>query len=200
MKDKRANSNNSRGFTLIELTVTMVIAVILIVIAVPDFQSTSTTNRTATTSNEFLMALAMARNEAIMRGYPVYVCATSNPEAVSPQCSTANSTNWDDGWLVMLDEDDDGDLTDQVENPILVHNGIRDNYSLIGEALIKNRIGFQATGFAMQAGNIILCGSDVVNFATDKKHARVIVINGTGRTRVFKGNSQAITVNSCIPA
>ena len=190
----------SQGFTLVELTVTMLIAAIVLAVGMPSFRSTSVSNHSTTLSNELLNALVMARNEAIMRGHPVYVCATTNPGSVNPVCSTANGTNWDDGWLVMLDEDNDGDFTDQVENPILVHAAIKKNYSLIGQAAIKNLIGFQATGFATQTGSIVLCNPNVVNFATDKQHARVIVINGSGRSRVFKGDNNAVTVNSCIPA
>ncbi len=191
---------NNQGFSLIELLVVMALMAIVLAVGIPGFQSITRTSNTATISNEFLKALAMARNEAIKRGYPVYICSTADPTAASPVCSDAGSTNWEDGWLMMLDEDNDGDFTDQAENPLLVHEAIRSDYSLNGEPVIKNLVGFQATGFATQAGNIVLCNSHVVTFDDDKKYARVIRINGSGRSRVFKATSGAITtVSSCIP-
>jgi hypothetical protein len=60
-------------------------------------------------------------------------------------------------------------------------------------------IGFEATGFAKQSGTIVLCNSKVATFSTDKKYARVIAVNGSGRSRIFKGNSAAVTVTSCTP-
>lgn len=197
MKYKLYKKN--QGFTLIELVMVMAIVAIVLAVGIPSMQSMARTSYTPTLSNEFLKALAMARNEAIKRGYPVYICSTVNPTAASPACSLAGSTNWEDGWLMMLDEDDDGDFTDQAENPLLVHEAIRSDYSLNGEPAVKNLIGFQATGFATQAGNVVLCNSHVVTFSTDKKYARVIAVNGSGRSRVFKATSNAITVSSCIP-
>ena len=191
---------NNQGFTLIELVMVMAVAAIVLAVGVPSFQTLARKSNTATISNEFLNALAMARNEAIQRGYPVYICSTADATAASPTCNSTTSTNWEDGWLMMLDEDDDGDFTDQSENPLLVHETIRSDYSLNGEAVVKNLIGFEATGFAKQEGIIVLCNPKVVNFATDKKYARVINVSGSGRSRVFEGDSSAITVSSCTPA
>lgn len=192
-------NKNIQGFSLIELMVVMAVMAIVLAVGIPGFQSITRSSNTVTISNEFLKALAMARNEAIKRGYPVYICSTADPTAASPACNDAGSTNWKDGWLMMLDEDNDGDFSDQAENPLLVHEAIRSDYSLNGEPAIKNLVGFEATGFATQAGNIVLCNSHVVTFSTDKKYARVIRINGSGRSRVFKATSNAITVSSCIP-
>ncbi|MEE9424864.1 MAG: GspH/FimT family pseudopilin [Methylococcales bacterium] len=190
---------HNQGFTIIELLVVMAIAAIVLAIGVPSFQTIARTSNTAALSNEFLKALAMARNEAIQRGYPVYICTTADATVASPICSSTSSINWEDGWLMMLDEDNDGDFTDQSENPLLVHETIRSNYSLIGQTAVKNLIGFEATGFAKQSGTIVLCNSKVVTFSTDKKYARVIAVNGSGRSRIFKGNSAAVTVTSCTP-
>lgn len=189
----------NQGFTIIELLMIMAIATIALALGVPSFQTMARTSSTATISNEFLKALAMARNEAIQRGYPVYICSTADATAASPTCNSTSTINWEDGWLMMLDEDDDGDFTDQSENPLLVHETIRSDYSLNGEAVVKNLIGFEATGFAKQDGIIVLCSPKVVNFTSDKEYARVISVNGSGRSRVFEGDSNALTVSSCTP-
>ncbi|HFD11931.1 MAG TPA: prepilin-type N-terminal cleavage/methylation domain-containing protein [Crenotrichaceae bacterium] len=199
MTIKHYHNPSIQGFTVIELLVAMSVVAIVLSVGVPSFQSIARTSNSAAISNEFLKSLAMARNEAIKRGYPVYICATADPTASNPVCSSVNSTKWEDGWLLVLDEDDDGDFSDQAENPLVVHEAIRSDYSLNGQAAIKNLIGFEATGFAKQAGNIVLCNPQVANFATDKAFARVIRVNGSGRSRVFKGDSNAISVSSCTP-
>jgi type IV fimbrial biogenesis protein FimT len=77
---------NLRGFTIIELMITVVIASILLTIGVPSFQNLIRENRLATQANEFITALNMARSEAIRRGQNVTV--------------TANGGNWNNGWVV----------------------------------------------------------------------------------------------------
>ncbi len=184
---------------MIELIVAMSIAAIIVAVGVPGFQSLIAGNLSVTTSNELLKTLAAARNEAVKRGYPVYVCTTADPEAVNPVCNSASSTNWDNGWLMMADEDNDGDFSDQAENPLMAHSAIRTDFTLIGQAAIKNQVGFEATGFATQAGSIVLCSPSVKNFSVDKHDASVIMVNGSGRSRVFKGDSGAVSVTSCTP-
>lgn len=190
---------SQRGFSVIELIVVMAVAAIIVAVGVPGFQSLIAGNQSVTTSNELLKALAAARNEAVKRGYRVYLCSTADPEATNPVCNSTSSTNWDDGWLMMADEDNDGDFSDQADNPLMVHSAIRSDFTLIGQAAVKNQVGFEATGFATQAGSIVLCSSSIKNFSADKHDANVIMVNGSGRSRVFKGDSGAVSVTSCTP-
>lgn len=55
------------GFTLIELLVTLAVAAILLAIGVPGLRNILLTNRLATTANEVVAALNLARSEAIKR-------------------------------------------------------------------------------------------------------------------------------------
>lgn len=90
----RQPSGTSHGFTLIELMVTLAVAAILAMIAVPSFRDTIRRNRVTSTSNALLADLTYARGEAISRGQIVTLC----PSTDSASCATG--TAWSDGWMV----------------------------------------------------------------------------------------------------
>lgn len=81
-----------RGFTLVELLVTMAILAIVLTIGLPSFQDSIRFNRMATTSNEMMAALAAARSEAIRSTRGGGVCA-SNAAGTGCAASEAWGTN-----------------------------------------------------------------------------------------------------------
>jgi type IV fimbrial biogenesis protein FimT len=69
-----------RGFTLLELMVTIAVLAILTTIAVPNFRDLVQNNRVTTQANELVSALTFARTEAVKRGRNVEVeVAAANP-------------------------------------------------------------------------------------------------------------------------
>lgn len=62
-----------RGFTLLELMVTIAVVAILATVGVPGFRDLIQNNRVTTQTNEIVNALAFARTEAIKRGRAVEV-------------------------------------------------------------------------------------------------------------------------------
>jgi type IV fimbrial biogenesis protein FimT len=66
-KDVGKRMLRSRGFTLIELMVTLAVAIVLATAAVPGFQSMMARNQLASDFNEILSGLNYARSEAIKR-------------------------------------------------------------------------------------------------------------------------------------
>lgn len=89
----------SEGFTLIELMITLVILSVLLVIAVPSFNSQIQNNRSQAIGEDFTTALKFARSEAVKRGQAVTVCASN---ADNSACSN-DTASWTNGWLVLLD-------------------------------------------------------------------------------------------------
>ncbi|MBA2078003.1 GspH/FimT family pseudopilin [Rhodanobacter sp. PCA2] len=85
----------TRGYTLVELMVTLAVLAILAMIAVPSFRDTIRRNRVNAASNALLADLRYARTEAINRGQLVSLCPSSD----GSNC-TADGTDWDAGWLV----------------------------------------------------------------------------------------------------
>lgn len=69
-----------RGFTLLELMVTIAVLAILTTIAIPNFRDLVQNNRVTTQANELVSALTFARTEAVKRGRNVVVTvAAANP-------------------------------------------------------------------------------------------------------------------------
>ena len=62
-----------RGFTLLELMVTIAVLAILATVGVPSFQTLVQNNRVVTQTNELVSVLNVARTEAVKRGRPVEV-------------------------------------------------------------------------------------------------------------------------------
>jgi len=76
-----------RGFTLVELLVTVIVAAILMSLAVPSFTNLIRRNQITTYANEFGTAVNLARSEAVKRGTTVSI-------------TSANGTDWTQGWTV----------------------------------------------------------------------------------------------------
>ncbi|QID17194.1 prepilin-type N-terminal cleavage/methylation domain-containing protein [Nitrogeniibacter mangrovi] len=72
------SSQMNRGFTLIELMVTLAVAAILAAIAAPSFTRMIEDNRITTQANDLLTGIASARSEAIKRGVSVTITPKTN--------------------------------------------------------------------------------------------------------------------------
>ncbi|WP_129136436.1 GspH/FimT family pseudopilin [Luteimonas sp. YGD11-2] len=92
----------NRGFTLVELMVTVAIVAILAAIAFPSFESTMRSNRVATATNELQASISLARSEAMRNPNGAAICTS--------RAGTACDGEWSDGWLVWIDTDGDGQL------------------------------------------------------------------------------------------
>lgn len=84
-----------KGFTLLELIVTMAVMAILLGIGVPSLSSSIKNNSAASVSQTFVDAVAFTRMEAIRRNKKVSVCASHS--------LTACDGNWTDGFIVFID-------------------------------------------------------------------------------------------------
>lgn len=164
------------GFTLIELMVTIAVAVVILTLAVPGFRSIIQNNRAATQANDLVTALGLARSEAIKRGLTVSLCPSSD------QATCTGGTAWEEGWIVFLDRDGDGsrdpdgdpDLDDLL---LRVHAALDGGSTLAGPANLRFQAAGSVNAIATFQHRIDDCSGD---------QGRNIDINLSGRVNVTR--------------
>lgn len=100
--DFRRTPGHARGFTLVELMVTVAILVILLAIGVPAMQGFLASRQVAGKADALASAIRFARSEALKRAQPVTICQTTTADSVTPTCDTGTG-DWNSGWLVFVD-------------------------------------------------------------------------------------------------
>jgi len=94
---------HQKGFTLIELMITIVVIGVLLATAVPSFMQFIKNNHVTGQANNFVVSTQMARNEAVKRGAGTTLCAAN---VNLNGCS--GSTDWSSGWIAFSDLNRDG--------------------------------------------------------------------------------------------
>ena len=175
-------SNRPRGFTLIELLVTLAILAIIAVIAAPSLQNFVLNNRIRTQATALTTSLVLARTEAISRSARVVTCPGS--------ASGCNGTQWESGWIVFVDTNNDAVL-DVDEIQLELHVALDGNNTLRGTTDVGDYVSFDYDGRA-QSGTFVLC--DQRGFGD---HALAIEVLATGRSRNLTATKSSAT--SCKP-
>ena len=159
-----------RGFTLLELLVTVVVATIFLTVVPPSFNAILTGVRLKVQIYDFNDALNYARSEAVKRGIWVSVCASADGSACGP-----SGTNWESGWIVFVDRNNNQVVN--VGDTLLVKSAIVPGYRLRGTSgtTLTSYITFSAKGAPSASGTFILCKGAVLN------PSRAILIGSSGR-------------------
>ena len=156
---------------MIELMITLAIAAILIASAAPSFRTSIQNNRLVTQVNELQTSLNLARSEAIKRNDNVTVCQSSNG-------TTCTGGNWQDGWIIFLDNDFDGNVDTADGDVVLRVDGVISGGNTL--SFTQTRVIYARDGFARpnSAGTFTLCDS------RGASEAKGLVIGVSGRPRL----------------
>ncbi len=176
----------ARGFTLIELIVTLLMAAIILSAGVPSFRNMILNNRQTAEMNNFLTTLMIARSEAVKRHVnTVTVCTTTD----GINCTAAGG--WEQGWMVF--DDINADLIAQPAELIRVYESlVNDGLTLRGNALVTNTIIFSQTGMVNGPGGLFTGTFRMCDFR-GQTSASGLIISITGRpTRAVDSNGDGI--------
>ena len=120
-----------KGFTLIEMMVTVAILAIILGIGVPSFQTLIERNRVSAASNKLFTALTTARSEAIRRGQNITLSRTGD--------------SWAGGWSIAA-----GNTTLRFENALPNGIGITETNGVASVVFgVNGRVTTPVDGYAM---------------------------------------------------
>lgn len=147
----------SYGFTAIELLLTISIALILVVIAVPSFNEIALNNKIKSNVNDFHLAALQAHNEAITREVRVTLCKSSN----LTQCTT--SGDWSQGWILFTENINQNAAFDVGELVLKTHAALPTGTTFKGSTNVVNYVSYVESGYlrttagGLAGGTIALC-------------------------------------------
>lgn len=166
---------HARGFSLIELMIVIIVLGITLAWGLPSFMTAMRGNRVVTETNDFLLAINVARSEAIKRNRRVGICPTANGSA----CTTA----WNDGWMVWADLNDNN--TFDAANDLVIRRGTADDDIAYATTSATTAIAFNGRGTPIGLAADASFTVQVTGCTAGDKYRRTVVVaRRSGQTRV----------------
>jgi type IV fimbrial biogenesis protein FimT len=177
---KRRTMTHS-GFTLIELMMTVVVATVLLMVAVPGFISFQRNSQLTSAANSLVAAINAARGEGMKRGMSAMVVPTSG-------------NDWSTGWTAFVDTNGNKQLDAGTDFVVLEQPAVESYFAVTGKGTADASppyILFDGSGYAKTkaAGFGALSVSIVrtdLSGAAKAEQTRHIIIAKTGRVRVCR--------------
>ena len=161
------------GFTLVEVLVVLSITAIILGAATPSFMNIVANNRVASASSELVIALNLAKSEAVRSGMTTVLCTSQTGN----QCNDAAS--WSDGLVLFQDNDNNGSVSNN-ERVIKVIPASDNNLEFAYGTANINNINFSPNG------QINLNGRFCFKNSYEEENSRAVVITQVGRIRTEK--------------
>lgn len=124
----------NRGFTMIELAITLVIAAILSAIVTPSFQTMMMNNTLIAQTNSLVSAFNMARSEAAKRDLIVTIKALD---------SSDSANEWGQGWNILVGTDVIKVFVNKNEKTLINSSVAEVKYSAEGFLVPMTRLEFE---------------------------------------------------------
>ena len=158
-----------KGFTILELMITLSITAVLLTLGIPAFHEYSLKQNMNAAVNSLQNDLLYGRSQAIYQDTQVIACPGS------PSNGCTDSTDWGDGWIVFSDANTDRQHQD--DEALLRHTQAL-QHILVHSSVGRTNIRFYPNGSAPGSNaSFSLCGLG------GPEKARKLVISNLGRIR-----------------
>ncbi len=160
--------SRARGFTLVELMVSLLVLAILLGLAVPSFRDASLSSRLTGYANDLVSSVQIARSEAIKRNLTVTLCASVNGS------TCAAGVGWEVGWIILAPRPSSIATLDVVDR----HEPLTDEF-IIDEADGLTELTFPPTVLGTTPATFTVCREEPVG-----KQEREVTVTLSGATSV----------------
>ena len=163
-----------RGFTFLEILITLTIAMNLCALAIPGFKTILGNIHAEMAMSQLYRAIQLTRSEAIKTNSIVTIC----PSEDGYQCHF----DWSKGYIVFIDKNANGEI-DPEDQIIHVFNSVKGGGKMIWKNFRhKNYLQMNSLGLTTsQKGTFIYCAKD-----KNSAFTRALIVNISGRLRVEK--------------
>jgi type IV fimbrial biogenesis protein FimT len=171
------NAMTQKGFTLVELMITVAIVAVLATLAVPSFSGLLARRSVSAAMDALAADYRLARSEALKRTNFVTICRSTDGAACE-----ASAGSWHDGWIVFVDADND-QAVDSTELVLRVQNavsGVSSMQALSGAGDTRIANTFRPMGISVASGESLV----VTPTASGGAGTRLMCISNQGRFSV----------------
>lgn len=160
-----AGHSTRRGFTFIELMVSIAILVIIIVLAVPSLATYSENSKVRSVAESFFASAQLARTEAIRTNQAVQMVLTTD-KPIAANVATSNLSATAGNWIIRTMSDDPTPVYTFLDGKNAQEGSNRsDGSSTVGISAVSNGAAISAVTY-QNAGNTSLGAPWQVNFTS----------------------------------
>ncbi len=174
------NRSTTRGHSLFELLITLLIVALILSFGLPSFDRVAARHRQHAEISALFHATHLARKESIMRKRVVSLCPSNDGRTCTP------GLDWSAGWLMFDNRDRDEPPEVDPGEPVLQAHTVQP-----GMRLTANRRGFTLRATFLRATNGTLVVCDVAG----RIPAKALIVSYTGRPRVAFENRRGEPYN-----
>jgi len=163
----------SRGFSLLELLMTVTLAALVLTLGLPSFGNLVADKRLRAETDALFHAVHLARKASIVRRRVVSLCPSSDGR------SCDGGADWSNGWILFADADRD-EQVDEGEDILEVH-AVDERVQVDANRPIFT---LRATELRATNGTLVICDR------AGRAESRALVVSYTGRPRVARENTR----------
>jgi type IV fimbrial biogenesis protein FimT len=167
----------SRGLTLIELLIALLILGILMSLGVPAMRQFLYGIQVKSEISRLMASVQLTRSEAILRNHTVTMCPSSMASAGEPICGGTYA----DGWIVFSNRNRDN-VVDDNDRVVQISDALLPGYTLTnrkGTIPAAEQITYRSDGSSWRNRTLLVCPPD-----GSPHNSRSLVMNIVGRPRL----------------